>query len=366
MRIARLLKHAVECLAGCVALCHLAAQQPSTPTQTGEISAVMSQGKGPSATRPAEDWSVLAVDPASLGPLSYAVLGEADNSDFTRELIRIQWRSSDPIDLYVIKPHGAKKPPVILYLYGFPSDTDHFRDDGWCRRATRGGFAAVGFVSALTGQRYANRPMKEWFISELQESLGTSTHDVQMILNYLAKRGDLATNEVGMFGQGSGGSIALLAASVDARITVVDVLDPWGDWPDWVKMSPEVPEEERATYLRPEFLKRVANLDPILYLPHLKLRGLRVEQVMDEPVTPTDAKLKIGAVVQLPQQLLRYDNERAHLNAWRVSGLSGWIRDEMTRPPTVASVTSVQDSAMVHQKNNQEVTNNTPASVVRK
>jgi hypothetical protein len=246
----------------------------------------------------------------------------------------VQWRVGDPIDLYVVKPHGVDKPPVILYLYGYPSDTDLFRDDGWCKRATQGGFAAVGFVSALTGQRYAYRPMKEWFISELQESLGTTTHDVQLILNYLVRRGDLAVDEVGMFGQGSGGTIALLAAEADPRITVVDVLNPWGDWPEWLKSSPEVPDDERAAYLQPEFLKRVANLDPIVYLPKLKVRGLRVEQVMDEPITPVDAKLKIGAAVHLPQQLVQYENQRAHLDAWRVHGLSGWIRDQM-RPPSV-------------------------------
>ena len=32
-----------------------------------------------------------------------------------------------------------------------------------------------------------------------------------------------------MFGEGSGGTIALLAASVDPRIKAVDVLNPWGD-----------------------------------------------------------------------------------------------------------------------------------------
>jgi iron complex outermembrane receptor protein len=80
-------------------------------------------------------------------------------------------------------------------------------------RATEGGFAAIGFVSALTGHRFHNRSMKEWFISELQEALGTSVHDVPMILNYLSTRGDLDMDNIGMFGQGSGGAIAILAAS---------------------------------------------------------------------------------------------------------------------------------------------------------
>jgi acetyl esterase/lipase len=74
--------------------------------------------------------------------------------------------------------------------------------------------------------------MNKWFVSELQEALATSTHDVQMVLNYLAKRGDLDMSRIGMFGQGSGGAIAILSAAADSRIVALDVLDPWGDWPD--------------------------------------------------------------------------------------------------------------------------------------
>jgi len=145
--------------------------------------------------------------------------------------LQVQWRASDPIDLYVMKPKGVSKPPVILYLYGYPTDTDIFKNDDCDALVTRDGFAAVGFVSALTGHRYRNRPMKEWFLSELQESVATSAHDVQMVLNYLASRGDLDMNRVGMFAQGSGASIAILATAVDPRIKVLEALDPWGDWP---------------------------------------------------------------------------------------------------------------------------------------
>jgi hypothetical protein len=107
------------------------------------------------------------------------------------ELIQVQWRWGDPLDLYVLKPKGVKKPLVILYLYGYPSDTDRFKDETWQNSVTKDGFAAVGFVPALTGHRYHDRPMREWFVSELQECLAMSAYDVQMVLNYLATRDDL-------------------------------------------------------------------------------------------------------------------------------------------------------------------------------
>src|SRR5215469_13804780 len=121
----------------------------------------------------------------------------AEHPEFTLQLLRVGWRKGDPIDLYVIKPKGIAKPSVILYLYGYPSETDRFTNDEFCRIVTRNGFAAVGFVAALDGHRYHDRPMREWFVSELHEALVTSVHDVQMILNYLSTRGDLDMDRVG-------------------------------------------------------------------------------------------------------------------------------------------------------------------------
>jgi len=234
-----------------------------------------------------EDWTKLPVERSVLKPLlNGAVLGKMDTPSYSRELVRFEWRYGDPIDMYIVKPHGVDKPRVVLYLYSFPSDIDRFMDDGWCKRATKEGLAAVGFVSALTGDRFRNRPMREWFVSELQESLGSSAHDVQLILDYLGTRDDLSAKKVGMFGQGSGGSIAILAASADPRIAALDLLNPWGDWPDWLKSSPVVPEEERARYLTPKFLQSVSMVDPVNFLPQLQDRAVRVQQIMDDPAVP--------------------------------------------------------------------------------
>jgi hypothetical protein len=280
----------------------------------------------------AEVWTALPLAESGLPVSTFNAvpLGKYQQPEFTRDLVRVQWRSGDPIDLYVIRPSGSSKPPVILYLYDYRFDTDRFRDDGWCRQAIQGGFAAVGFASALSPQRFhAPRPMKEWFVSELEESLGTSTHDVQMILNYLDARGDMDVRSVGFYGQGSGGAIAILAAEADRRIAVLDLLNPWGDWPDWIRDSQQIPEDERAPLLKPEFLAGVSGLDPILYIPGLKLKALRIQQVMDDLVTPASARDKIAAAIQGHGELIRYKDSAAHRDAWRTYGLSGWMREKL-------------------------------------
>jgi hypothetical protein len=279
-----------------------------------------------------EDWNTIFLAKSGL-PLSASggvLLSKTDQPDCTSEMLRMQWRTGDPIDLYVIRPSGVSKPPVILYLFDYTKDSDIFRGDSWCKQAKESGIATVGFVSALAGQRFHSpRPMKQWFVSELQEALSTSTHDVQMILNYLDTRGDLDMKHVGMFGQGSGGSIAILAAAADPRITALEVLDPWGDWPDWLKGSIQIPESERATYLAPEFLQKVSSLDPVSYLPQLKNRPIRIEQVMTYPITPSSARDKVAGAAPNTTDVSRYQDIGALEKAWKSAGITGWLGEQL-------------------------------------
>jgi hypothetical protein len=277
-----------------------------------------------------ENWGVLDDLKTGLMPPSVAEVQRDEQPGFVRQFLRVEWRLTDPIDIWVIRPKVTGKVPIIVYLYGYPDAADeHFRDNGWCKRATADGFAAVGFVGALTDYRLRFRPLRQWFVSQLAESLGTTVHDVQLTLNLLADRGDMDMDRVGLFGMGSGATIAILAAHADPRIKTLDLLDPWGDWPDWLKESPVVPDDERPKYLNVEFLKSVAPLDPVAYLPSLKNRSLRLQQTLSEPETPKVAKERIAAAVPNPSELVRYENAEGLLKAWEVTGLSGWLKQHM-------------------------------------
>ena len=295
---------------------------PAPPASKGNVSSEMMMPKT------IEDWSTPSLKGSELQPVD-ALVGEGYKGDgsFTRELIRLQWRSADPVDLYILKPSGVAKPSVILYLYSYPFELDRFRDDAFCRFLTQNGVAAIGFASALTGQRYHSpRPLKQWFVSNLRESLATSAHDVQMILNYVATRGDMDMDRVGMFGDGSGASIAILAAAVDPRIKALDLLDPWGDWPDWIAESTLVPDNERADLLKPEWLAGVAPLDPVKWLPELKTRKVRIRNVATVTVTPSEAKRRIEAAAPANVKIVHYEDARAFQTA--ASGGTGfdWIK----------------------------------------
>jgi hypothetical protein len=280
-----------------------------------------------------EDWTSPAVTASDLRPVPPLIGYVNDYPGYTVELLQVQWRFGDPLDLYVIKPKGVKTPPVILYLYGYPSDTERFKSESFQKAVTKNGFAAVGFVSALTGHRYHDRPMREWFISELQECLATSAHDVQMILDYLATRNDLDMTRVGMFAQGSGASIGILASAVDPRIKVLDVLDPWGDWPTWMAASPFVPEEERLDYMKPEFLKKLADLEPIDWLPKIQAKQFRLQDAIFEPNTPKACKDKLRAAVPVNGTVVIYKSPKEFNAVVRDNKDLEWIQHELRSLP---------------------------------
>jgi hypothetical protein len=307
------------------------AQEASSPAAVPSGDGRTSAPPPENAKEPHEDWGSIFIQKGVLEAAA-PVLGEKDDvsaNKFIRERYQVIWRDGDPLDLFVIRPRDVAKPPVILYLYSFPQDTDRFKDDGWCSRVTDGGFAAIGFVSALTGHRFHDRSMKEWFISELQEALGTSVHDVPMILDYLATRGDLDMNDIGMFGQGSGGAIAILAAAADPRIKVLDLHDPWGDWPDWIAKSDLIPDKERPDYEKPQFLARVATLDPAQWLPKLSSRSIRIQDLRQEVNNPEKCQKVIEAAAPEATVIDQFGDARAEYRANSGGRIFDWAKHQL-------------------------------------
>jgi hypothetical protein len=282
-----------------------------------------------------EDWNNLSLSTSTLVPIDplLGITDEPKDKNFVRKIYQVGWRPGDTIDLYVVLPKGVKNPPVVLYLYDFPQDTTRFKNDRWCELATQNGVAAVGFVSNLTGHRYHDRPMKQWFISELQESLVTTVHDVQMILNYLETRGDLDMSRLGMYGSGSGGTIAILSASVDSRIKVLDVLSPWGDWPEWLATTNKLRPEEHEKFLKPEFLAKVAPFDPVIWLSKVKTQRMRVQNIRSTPEVSDKAELAIEAAAPDTAVLYQYGDSLALVRVSTTGGFLGWMEKQLRAAP---------------------------------
>ncbi len=277
-----------------------------------------------------ENWTDLSVNGQAL-KAEKPLVGEIDQCGaFTRQMIEVQWRPHDPIYLYVLLPKLTPHPAVILYLNNYATDSQLFMDNDYGKLLTAQGVAAVGFASALSGQRYHDRPMAEWFVSELPEALGETVHDVQMILNYLTERGDLDMTRVGFVGDGSGGAVGVMAAAMDARIRALDLLDPWGDWPDWLAGSSVVPAEERSSYVKSEFLSRTAPLDPLQWLPGLRI-PIRLQYLRKDGATPAEAAERMKRAAPPQTTFVPQDQALAEYRAAAGSKFFDWIKTELRK-----------------------------------
>jgi len=297
-----------------------------------------------------EDWTTPTLDRGifSKEPPQLAARDLIPNAGFIRERYFVNWRPKDPFDLYVIRPKGVAKPPVILTLYSFPDDTENFKNNAWCEAAVSHGYAVVGFVSAVTGHRIRYRMTKEWFVLDMQESLATTTHDVQLILDYLGTRGDLDMKHVGMFGVGSGGSVAILASAVDPRLVAVDLLGPWGDWSKWLAESKIVPDGERAPFQKKEFLDGVAPLDPVLWLPKSQAKALRLQNVRRNASIPDSAQEKLEAAAPEFAVVNQFGNGRAFLSVQPPFATLDWIKEQLKPGNRLVRESGGEKSVKVH------------------
>src|SRR5215469_16188027 len=90
------------------------------------VTAIWSQMPQLPQTKTKEDWTTPTLKGSELKPMIPQV-GEADDEpEFKRELVRLQWRVNDPIDTYIVVPRGVSKPPVIVFLYNYSTNTDRF------------------------------------------------------------------------------------------------------------------------------------------------------------------------------------------------------------------------------------------------
>jgi len=295
-----------------------------------------------------EDFTALPLAKSNLKMIS-RILGQKDDDasqPFIRERWQVIWRAGDPMDLYIIKPRNVEKPPVILYLYGWPADTDRFKQDHWCGVVAGRGYAAIGLVSAYTGHRMLNHPLSEDFFNQLPVSLVASVHDVQMILNYLESRNEFDMSRVAMFGQGSGGAIAILTSAVDPRLKVLDVLSPWGDWPTFLEKSTAVPQDDRPKVTTPEFLQSVAGLDPLQWFPKVKAQSVRLEDIRKDGHMPDAGEEAMEAAAPAIAEIDQFGDTEAMAPVAAGGALLNWTKDQLK--PDAKPQVALAKSERVH------------------
>jgi len=123
----------------------------------------------------------------------------------------------------------------------------------------------------------------------------------------------------------------------------LDTVAPWGDWPTWMSTSPFVPDNERADYVKPEFLKKVATLEPLDWLPKIQAKKFRLQDEGFDPVTPKVSKEKLRAAVPAGSLVVVYNTPDEFNAARNHNKVMDWMHAQLQVLPEAG--TAVADNA---------------------
>jgi hypothetical protein len=110
------------------------------------------------------------------------------------------------------------------------------------------------------------------------------------------------------------------------------LVDPWGDWPDWLATSSLVPDEERGDYLKPDFLKRVAPLDPVQWFSRVTAT-VRLQYLSEPSVTPWIVRERIAAAAPPHTKVMAHHEAVAQYRAASRMTFFDWIKDQLRLAP---------------------------------
>ena len=133
-----------------------------------------------------------------------------------------------------------------------------------------------------------------------------------------------------MFAQGSGASIAILVSGVDPSHESARNARSLGRFaPPWLATSPFVPEAERPDYLSPAFLKKMAPLDPLDWMPKIQAKQIRLDIELFDTVTPRTAREKLQTNVSQGSSVKSYKTIDDFKAAFNDGNNLEWIQREL-------------------------------------
>jgi hypothetical protein len=102
-----------------------------------------------------------------------------------------------------------------------------------------------------------------------------------------------------------------------------------------MEKSPFVPESERADYVQPEFLGKVASLEPVEWMPKVQAKKFRLQQRSFERETPWPSKEKLQAAVPSGAEVVMYKTDAEFAQATGDDGKKSldWIKRELKAVP---------------------------------
>jgi uncharacterized protein len=195
---------------------------------------------------------------------------ELSNGLVREKLLLPGFDPDEAVPAIAIHPGSGGPFPVVLVLHYFRGNKESL--EAWCRDLAKRGLFALAPDAHLHGERSVAGVFHgdniaslggEYSIWVHQSSIARTARDVPVILDALARRGDVDVSRVAATGMSMGGSTALVLAWREPRVRVVASLVGAVDfWWDVTKLPPGPEQEARKASYGPRLRELVGSIDP--------------------------------------------------------------------------------------------------------
>jgi hypothetical protein len=107
-----------------------------------------------------------------------------------------------------------------------------------------------------------------------------------------------------------------------------------------------VPDSERPKYNTPEFVARVAQLDPVTWLPKIKAQSFRLEDVRQDTAVPDVSEEKMEAAAPQFAEINQFADRTALFPMAAGGKLFTWLQEKLD--PGTAPVQASDKSERIH------------------
>lgn len=254
---------------------------------------------------PAELAALFGYD--ATAPLNAECVQTGETAQAIEERIELDSPGGGRVAGLLIRPKAVERPAVILFLHGLGGSKNDTRLAA--PLAVPHGYAVLGLDAALHGdRRVEGQGVFSPDLMRTKAAFVQSIVDYRRALDYLATRGDVRADKVGLVGASMGAIMGTILTAVEPRVAAALLLVGGGDWKKFIQASQHPAAAALLPILQmPEVARELAALDPVTYAPYISPRPVWMVNGRQDEIVPAVAADALHQACRQPKKVVWYD-----------------------------------------------------------
>ena len=224
----------------------------------------------------------------------------------------------------LIRPKGAARPPVVLFLHGLGGSKTDARLAATLLVPEK--IAVLGLDAACHGDR--KKEGEDFFSTDLantRDHIIQSVVDYRRALDYLATRDDVDADTVGLIGASLGAILGSMVTASDQRIKTCLLIVGGGDWRTIVEKS-QHPAAQRLREAIAGDVSALDDVDPTKWVARISPRPVWMLNGRQDKIIPQAAAQALYQAARDPKKIIWYDG--GHMPPMPLIGrtIKQWLR----------------------------------------